>query len=63
MGLYANFPLAMASGMGLNAILAYQIAPAAGSWQTAMGMIVLDGLLILILVLCGLRLDYGMPHS
>jgi len=55
MGFYANFPLAMASGMGLNAILAYQIAPEAGSWQTAMGLIVLDGLLILILVLCGLR--------
>src|SRR3954467_14151719 len=55
MGMFANFPLAMASGMGLNAILAYQIAKEAGSWQTAMGLIVLDGLLILILVLCGLR--------
>src|SRR5437016_1390367 len=37
MGFYANFPLAMASGMGLNAILAYQIAREAGSWQTAKG--------------------------
>ena len=33
MGLYANVPIALASGMGLNAILAYQIAPQAGSWQ------------------------------
>jgi AGZA family xanthine/uracil permease-like MFS transporter len=55
MGLGANFPIAMASGMGLNAIVAYQIAREAGSWQTAMGLIVIDGLLILILVICGLR--------
>jgi AGZA family xanthine/uracil permease-like MFS transporter len=55
MGLTANFPLALASGMGLNAVVAYQVAPAAGSWQTAMGLVVLDGALILILVLSGLR--------
>lgn len=55
MGLWANFPMALASGMGLNAIIAYQAAPAAGSWQTAMGLVVLDGLIILVLVLCGLR--------
>jgi len=55
MGLYANFPMALASGMGLNAIVAYQIAPIAGSWQTAMGLIVLDGLFVLLVVLTGLR--------
>src|SRR3954468_15451992 len=31
MGIVANFPLALASGMGLNAIVAYTVAPAAGS--------------------------------
>ena len=55
MGLYANFPMALASGMGLNAIVAYQIAPIAGSWHTAMGLIVLDGLFVLLVVLTGLR--------
>src|SRR5687768_15676308 len=46
MGLWANFPLALASGMGLNAIVAFTLAPATGSWQVAMGLVVLDGLLI-----------------
>ena len=55
MGLVANFPIALASGMGLNALVAYQIAPAAGSWQVAMGLVVLDGLLALVLVVVGLR--------
>src|SRR5438128_2619557 len=41
MGLFSNFPLALASGMGLNAIVAFAITPAAGSWQAAMGLIVL----------------------
>ena len=55
MGLVANFPIALASGMGLNAIVAFTLASKTGSWQTAMGLIVLDGLLILLLVLAGLR--------
>lgn len=55
MGLFGNFPVALASGMGLNAVVAFQVAPAAGSWQKAMGLIVLDGVVILVLVLCGLR--------
>ena len=55
MGLGTGFPLALAPGMGLNAIVAFQIAPAAGSWQTAMGLVVLDGLLVLALVVLGLR--------
>src|SRR3954466_5893514 len=55
MGLVANFPLALASGMGLNAVVAFTVAKAAGSWQAAMGVIVLDGLVTLLLVLGGLR--------
>ena len=55
MGLIANFPLALASGMGLNAVVAFQIIPAAGTWQAAMGLVVLDGLLTLALVMAGLR--------
>jgi AGZA family xanthine/uracil permease-like MFS transporter len=55
MGFIANFPLATAPGMGLNAFLAFTLAAKAGSWQAAMGVIVLDGLIMLVLVLAGLR--------
>src|SRR5688500_462436 len=55
MGLIANFPMALASGMGLNAFVAFTVAAKAGSWQAAMGLVVLDGLIVLILVLVGLR--------
>jgi AGZA family xanthine/uracil permease-like MFS transporter len=55
MGLVGRFPLALASGMGLNALVAFTLSKAAGSWQAAMGLIVLDGLVVLLLVLLGLR--------
>jgi AGZA family xanthine/uracil permease-like MFS transporter len=55
MGLVANFPMALASGMGLNAVVAYSLTRQTGSWQTAMGVVVLNGALILLLVLIGLR--------
>jgi AGZA family xanthine/uracil permease-like MFS transporter len=54
MGLASNFPIALASGMGLNAVVV-GIALKAGSWKIAMGLIVLDGLVTLLLVACGLR--------
>ena len=55
MGLGANFPMALAPGMGLNAVVAYQVSQATGSWQTAMGLVVLDGIVVLALVLLGVR--------
>jgi AGZA family xanthine/uracil permease-like MFS transporter len=55
MGVVANFPLALASGMGLNAIVAFTVAPKLGSWQAAMGLVVLDGVVTFFLVLAGLR--------
>ena len=55
MGLGANVPIALAPGMGLNAFVAFQAAPAAGGWQGAMGLIVLDGAVVLLCVLLGLR--------
>jgi AGZA family xanthine/uracil permease-like MFS transporter len=54
MGLVANFPLALAAGLGLNAFVAYTIAPQM-TWADAMGLVVLEGLIILVLVLTGLR--------
>jgi AGZA family xanthine/uracil permease-like MFS transporter len=55
MGVVANMPIAMAPGMGLNAVVAFQLAVTTGSWQAAMGLVVVEGLLVLALVLAGLR--------
>ena len=57
MGLIANRPLALASGMGINAIVAYTLCLGEGAvdWRVAMAVVMLEGLVILILVLCGLR--------
>ncbi|MFJ9306627.1 NCS2 family permease [Streptomyces cyaneofuscatus] len=54
MGVGGKLPLALAAGLGLNAVVAYQIAPLM-SWPDAMGLIVLEGLLICVLVVTGLR--------
>ena len=56
MGLAANYPLALASGMGLNAVVAFQlIAGLKLPWQAAMGVVFLEGIAITILVLTGFR--------
>jgi AGZA family xanthine/uracil permease-like MFS transporter len=56
MGLVTNYPFALAPGMGLNAIVAYQMVLGLGlSWPSAMGVIVLEGLIITILVITGFR--------
>jgi AGZA family xanthine/uracil permease-like MFS transporter len=56
MGLAANYPLALASGMGLNAVVAFQlIAGMKLPWQAAMGVVFLEGIAITILVLTGFR--------
>ena len=56
MGLATNYPLAVASGMGLNAVVAFQlIAGQKLPWPAAMGVIVLEGVAITILVLTGFR--------
>ncbi|MCW2873855.1 NCS2 family permease [Actinacidiphila oryziradicis] len=54
MGLGGNLPLAIAAGLGLNAVVAFQLAPLM-SWPDAMGLVVLEGLLICVLVVTGLR--------
>lgn len=56
MGLIANRPLACASGMGVNAVFAFTLtAIAGGDWHAASAVIFIEGVAILILVLCGLR--------
>ena len=56
MGLYSNYPFALAPGLGLNAVVAFQLILTDGlPWQAAMGVIFLEGLLITALVLTGFR--------
>ena len=56
MGLYTNYPLAIASGMGLNAAVAFQlVAGLRLPWPAAMGVITLEGIAITVLVLTGFR--------
>ncbi|WP_447925739.1 NCS2 family permease [Georgenia muralis] len=66
MGTAANFPLAIAAGLGINALLAFTIVQMPGmTWPDAMGLIVLEGLIILVLVLTGLReaIFKAVPHQ
>jgi AGZA family xanthine/uracil permease-like MFS transporter len=50
MGLYANYPIALAPGMGLNAYFAFTIVPElGGNWQLALGLVFLSGILFLAL--------------
>lgn len=56
MGLYANYPIAMAPGMGLNAYFAFTVVGALGySWQAALGAVFLSGLLIVAVSLLRVR--------
>lgn len=56
MGVFANYPFALAAGLGINAIVSFSLAGAAGlGWQGAMGVIFWEGLLVTVLVLVGLR--------
>jgi AGZA family xanthine/uracil permease-like MFS transporter len=56
MGLVTNLPFALASGLGLNAVIAFDLVLGRGlTWPVAMACVVLEGLLAVILVLAGLR--------
>jgi len=56
MGLLSNYPFAVASGMGLNAVVAFQLIVGMKlPWSAAMGVIFLEGVAITILVLTGFR--------
>jgi AGZA family xanthine/uracil permease-like MFS transporter len=56
MGAIANYPIALAAGLGINAIVAFTLVLGLGlSPAGAMGVIVIEGLVILLLVIVGLR--------
>ncbi|MBS0304955.1 MAG: NCS2 family permease [Proteobacteria bacterium] len=66
MGLYANYPIALAPGMGLNAYFAYVVVLGMGwPWQSALGAVFVSGCLFLVVTLTGLRelIIRGIPHS
>lgn len=54
MGVIGRYPFALATGLGLNAFVAFQVATRM-SWPAAMGMVVIEGLVITVLVLTGFR--------
>lgn len=56
MGLYANYPIALAPGMGINAYFAYGVVQGMGhSWQVALGAVFISGALFLVLSLVRVR--------
>jgi adenine/guanine/hypoxanthine permease len=66
MGLYANYPIAMAPGMGLNAYFAYAVVLGMGvPWPAALGAVFVSGCLFILASLFGLRamIVNGIPHS
>ena len=66
MGALANYPLALAPGMGLNAYFTYTVVKGMGvPWQTALGAVFLSGVIFLILTFGGIRqkLLAAVPHQ
>ncbi|MHB2209327.1 NCS2 family permease [Methylobacterium sp. CM6257] len=66
MALYANYPIALAPGMGLNAYFTYVVVQGLGfSWQAALGAVFISGLCFLTVTLTGLRalIVDGIPRS
>lgn len=66
MALYANYPIALAPGMGLNAYFAFVVVLHMGfTWQAALGAVFISGCLFLTVTIFGLRemIIRGIPHS
>jgi AGZA family xanthine/uracil permease-like MFS transporter len=56
MGLLANYPIALAPGMGLNAYFTYTVVQGMGvPWQTALGVVFISGCVFLVLTFAGVR--------
>ncbi len=66
MGLFVNYPIALAPGMGLNAFYAFTVVIGMGvSWQVALGAVFISGIIFIILTVTQVRqlLIEGMPNS
>jgi len=56
MGFLANYPIALAPGMGLNAYFAFTVVQGMGvPWQTALGLVFISGVLFIVLTVAGVR--------
>src|SRR5688572_13630830 len=55
MGVIGNYPFAIAAGLGLNAIVAFQLTGQGLDARGAMGVVLIEGIVILVLVLVGFR--------
>ncbi|MBE3519099.1 MAG: NCS2 family permease [Firmicutes bacterium] len=56
MGLVTNYPFAVAAGMGLNGVVTFSLVKGLGiPWQAAMGVVVIEGVIVTILVLTNIR--------
>ncbi len=55
MGIVGNYPLALAAGLGINGIVAFSLTAAGLTPAGAMGVIVLEGLVVTVLVIVGFR--------
>jgi len=65
MAFMANLPLALAPGMGINAFFAYTICIGMGvSWQSALGLVFINGILFLLLSVTGIRekIVHALPN-
>jgi adenine/guanine/hypoxanthine permease len=65
MGLYANYPIAMAPGMSLNAYFTYSVCLGMGiPWRTALGVVFLSGVLFILLTITRVReqIVNGIPN-
>ncbi|HWJ95467.1 MAG TPA: NCS2 family permease [Telluria sp.] len=66
MGLYANYPIGMAPGMGLNAYFAFAVVLGMGvAWPAALGAVFISGCLFILVTVLGLRgmIVNGIPTS
>ncbi|MDF2500471.1 MAG: adeQ 1 [Anaerosporomusa subterranea] len=66
MGVFVNYPIALAPGMGLNAFYAFTVVLGMGvSWQVALGAVFISGLIFILLTVTHIRqlLVEGMPAS
>ena len=66
MGVLANYPFALASGLGLNAVVAFDVILGRKlPWQTGMAVVVVEGLIAVVLVAAGLReaIMRAIPNS
>src|SRR5688572_12473827 len=66
MGLATNLPFALAPGLGINAVVAFDVILGRGlPWQVGMAVVVIEGLVAVVLVLAGLRtaIMHAVPLS